>query len=61
MQAVLKLKGVTKAVELSFTASDTAPYQIKGSGVITRQKFKFDGGGPKDEVPVNFELTLPLQ
>lgn len=60
-KALLTLKGVTKPVELSFTASDTAPYSIKGSGTIIRQKFKFNGGGPKDEVPVNFELTLPTE
>ncbi|MEM6378173.1 MAG: YceI family protein [Bacteroidota bacterium] len=59
--AMLTLKGVTKAVDLNFTASETAPYQIKGSGVITRQKFKFTGGGPKDEVPVNFEVSLPAE
>ncbi|GAB5551609.1 MAG: hypothetical protein Sapg2KO_12000 [Saprospiraceae bacterium] len=59
--AMLTLKGITKPVPLSFTASETAPYQIKGSGVITRQNFKFTGSGPKDEVPVNFEIALPVE
>lgn len=59
--AMLTLKGVTKPVQLRFTASDTAPYLIKGSGTVIRQKFKFNDGGPKDEVPVNFELTLPTE
>lgn len=60
-EAILSLKGVTRPVNISFTASETAPYQIKGSGIITRQKFKFTGSGPKDEVPVNFEITLPSE
>lgn len=59
--AMLTLKGITKPVTLSFTASDTAPYHIKGNGIITRQNFKFTGGGPKDEVPVNFEIELPKE
>ena len=59
-KALLTLKGITKTVDLNFTASETAPYQIKGNGLITRQKFNFTGGGPKDEVPVNFEVSLPV-
>ncbi len=56
--AMLTLKGITKPVTLTFTASEEAPYLIKGTGVVKRRKFDFTGGGPKNEVPVNFELTL---
>ena len=58
--AMLSLKGVTKPVALTFTVSEDKPYVIKGSGVIERDNFKFTGDGPKNEVPVNFEVTLPL-
>jgi len=57
--AMLSLKDKTKPVELHFTVSDKKPYVVKGSGVIIRQQFSFKGKGPKDEVPVNFEVTLP--
>jgi polyisoprenoid-binding protein YceI len=57
-EAMLTLKGVTKPVKLAFSASETVPYQIKGTGVITRQQFKFTDGGPKDEVPISFDITL---
>lgn len=60
-EAMLTLKGVTRPINISFSVSKTAPYQIKGSGIITRQKFKFTDDGPKDEVPVNFEITLPTE
>ena len=58
-EAILTLKGVSKPVELTFRVSDSAPYQVEGEGVIIRQKFKFTGGGPKNEVPVKFNVTLP--
>lgn len=58
--AMLTLKKRTKPVELTFRISDTKPYQVKGTGMIIRQKFGFNGGGPKDEVPVLFEVELPL-
>lgn len=57
--ANLTLKGVTKEVPLTFTVSETKPYVIKGEGIVKRKKFKFNGGGPKDEVPVMFEFELP--
>jgi len=59
--AELTLKGYTKAVPLTFTISDEKPYQVKGSGVIIRQDFGFDGGGPKNEVPISFDATLPVE
>lgn len=58
--AILTLKKYTKAVPVTFTISDTRPYEVKGTGVITRQDFGFTGGGPKDEVPIKFAATLPL-
>ncbi|MEM0995129.1 MAG: YceI family protein [Bacteroidota bacterium] len=60
-QAMLTLKKHTKPVELTFTISESKPYQVKGEGVITRQDFGFNGGGPKDEVPISFDVTLPLE
>lgn len=59
--AMLTLKGITKPVELNFTVSEEKPYVIKGSGIVKRKKFNFTGGGPKNEVPVNFEVTLPME
>ena len=58
--AILTLKNFTKPVELTFTISDTKPYQVKGEGMLIRQDFGFTGGGPKDEVPVSFDVTLPF-
>ncbi|MEM8523143.1 MAG: YceI family protein [Bacteroidota bacterium] len=56
-QAMLTLKKYTKPVELIFTVEGK---EVKGEGVITRQDFGFTGGGPKDEVPISFEVTLPF-
>ncbi len=58
--AILTLKGISKTVKLDFSISDSKPYTVKGSGVIKRKKFNFTGGGPKNEVPINFEAVLPL-
>ncbi|MGK0363241.1 MAG: polyisoprenoid-binding protein YceI [Saprospiraceae bacterium] len=59
--ASLTLKGVTKIVPLTFTVSETVPYQVKGNGVIMRSEFKFNGDGPNEEVPVKFDFTLPAE
>ena len=58
-EAELTLKGITKKVPLTFTVSSKQPYRIKGEGVIKRRKFGFTGGGPKNEVPVSFDVILP--
>lgn len=58
--AQITIKKVTKPVTLNFTISETKPYKIKGTGTIIRQDFDFNGGGPKDEVPLMFEAVLPL-
>lgn len=58
--ALLALKGVEKVVNLRFTLSKEKPYVIKGAGVMNRRDFRFSGDGPKDEVPIAFEATLPL-
>jgi len=60
-EASVTLKGKTKKVDLHFTVSETAPYQIVGGGVIQRRQFGFSGDGPKDEVPVNFDFTFPTE
>jgi len=60
-EAMLTLKNKTKPVELIFSISDTKPYQVQGEGIIIRQKFGFTGGGPKDEVPISFDVTLPIE
>lgn len=57
--ADLTLKGKTNPVELIFTISEEAPYQVKGEGVILRRKFGFSGNGPADEVPIMFDVVLP--
>ena len=57
-QAMLTLKNFTKPVELTFTITERKPYKVVGGGVIQRSQFGFTGGGPKEEVPLNFELVL---
>ncbi len=57
--AQLTLKGVKKTVPLHFNVSKEKPYIVKGEGVINRRDFKFNGDGPKDEVPIKFEVVLP--
>lgn len=57
-EAMLTLKGITKPVTLNFTMSAAAPYQVKATGIIIRQEFKFKGKGPKNEVPVMIEAIL---
>ena len=60
--AKLTLKNVTKPVELAFTVSpdsaNTSNLKIKGSGIVVRQNFDFTGGGPKNEVPMMFDLVV---
>ncbi len=58
-EAVLTLKGVTKSVPVTFTVSENKPYTIKGEGVMNRREWSFNGDGPKDEVPISFEVNLP--
>lgn len=58
-QAYLELKGISKPVELQFTVSEQKPYTVKGKGTIQRREFDFSDDGPKDEVPIRFEVILP--
>ena len=58
-EALVTIKEITKPIALSFKVSDQKPYQVIGDGVIKRKKFDFNGGGPKNEVPVHFEAHLP--
>ena len=60
-EAMLTLKKITKPVKLTFTISESAPYIVTGEGVIMRSLFGFTGGGPKEEVPVKFTATLPIE
>ena len=57
--AQLTLKEITKPVTLTFTVEGDNALTIKGKGVVVRQDFAFTGGGPKNEVPVMFDLVLP--
>ncbi len=57
----LSLKGVTKEVPITFEVTETAPYTVVGSGELNRRKFKFNGGGPENEVPLDFEIRLPQE
>ncbi len=59
--AQVTIKKITKPVLLTFSISSEKPYKVKGTGTITRQDFDFNGGGPKDEVPVMFEAELLLK
>lgn len=59
--AQITIKKITKPVVLTFSISDTKPYKVQGRGTIIRQDFDFNGGGPKDEVPLMFEAVLPLK
>ncbi len=57
--AQLTLKSITKPVVLTFTVEGDKELKIKGKGTVIRQDFDFTGGGPKNEVPVLFDLVLP--
>lgn len=59
-EAMMKLRNKEKPVTLTFTVSEEKPYQVKGEAVIQRSEFGFTGDGPKEEVPVSFEATLPF-
>ncbi len=59
--AQVTIKEITREVPLTFTISDEKPYQVQGTGELKRRKFDFKGGGPKNEVPVSFEATLPIK
>ena len=58
-EAKVTIKDQTHLVPLTFTISEEAPYDIVGDAVILRKKFDFTGDGPKWEVPVHFEATVP--
>jgi len=55
--ALLTLKGITQAVPLTFSIEGN---HVIGEGVVMRREFNFTGDGPKDEVPVSFDVYLPL-
>ncbi|MEL6650464.1 MAG: YceI family protein [Bacteroidota bacterium] len=55
--AVLTLKGISKVVPLTFSIDGN---HVVGEGTIMRREFDFTGDGPKDEVPVSFDVYLPL-
>ena len=55
-EAKVTLKGITQKVLLTFTVDGNI---IKGEGNIQRRLFNFTGDGPKDEVPVTFEIQMP--
>ncbi|MFK7920484.1 MAG: YceI family protein [Bacteroidia bacterium] len=55
--ALLTLKGVTKVVPLTFSIEGN---HVIGEGVIMRREFNITGDGPKDEVPLSFDVYLPL-
>ncbi|MCB0596398.1 MAG: YceI family protein [Lewinellaceae bacterium] len=57
-EALLTLKGISKTIELVFTISEEAPYMVHAEGVVERRLFKFNGDGPKDEVPVRVDAVL---
>ncbi len=57
--ALLTLKGVSKIVPLTFSISKTAPYRVRGEGIVFRSKFRFSGNGPEEEVPLRFDVVLP--
>lgn len=60
---VLSLKGITKNVPITFNVTGTGtaedPYKVTGAGELNRRKFDFYGNGPKNKVPVKFDITLP--
>lgn len=57
----LTLKGVTRSVPLTFSVDDVENFKISGEGELNRRKFKFNGGGPENEVPLRFNMTLPTE
>ncbi len=59
--AEVTIKEITHEVPLTFTITDEKPFQVSGTGELKRREFDFTGGGPKNEVPVMFEATLPIK
>ncbi|MEM9260022.1 MAG: YceI family protein [Bacteroidota bacterium] len=57
-EALLSLKGVQRAVPITFTLTGSGPYQLEAKATVMRRKFKFTGNGPKDEVPVMVSAAL---
>lgn len=58
-EAKVTIKDETHTVPLTFSISEETPYHIVGDAVIQRKKFGFTGKGPKWEVPVHFDATVP--
>lgn len=57
----LSLKGVVREVPIQFEVVSSAPFRVVGQGELNRRNFKFNGGGPQDIVPLNFDITLPQE
>ena len=51
-------KDVPITFEVSGDGTEANPYRAVGKGELNRRKFKFNGGGPENEVPLNFDIVL---
>ncbi|MEM9836353.1 MAG: YceI family protein, partial [Bacteroidota bacterium] len=61
--ARLEIKGITKDIPIDFTITgdDTEGYSVDASATVMRRKWKFTGGGPKEEVPVMVAAKLEVE
>ncbi len=57
-QATLGLRNKKKDVKIDFTRADDNPNRLLGGTTLIRQDFGFKGKGPKNEVPVSFDILL---
>jgi len=58
----LTLKGITKNIPILFkvqgNGSEESPYRVQGRGELNKRKFNFNGKGPKNQVPMKFDIIL---
>jgi len=58
--AQFTIREITQDIPVEFTVEgEEAPYTVKGTSEINRRDFDISGDGPKNNVPLAFEVTLP--
>ncbi len=60
--AQFTIREITQDIAIDFTVEgEEAPYTVKGSSEIQRKDFDISGDGPKNNVPLAFEVTIPAK
>ncbi|MEL6391460.1 MAG: YceI family protein [Bacteroidota bacterium] len=59
-EAMLELKGKRKSIPITFTLGENEEGvpTVEAESVVMRRNWSFNGGGPKDEVPVTVSAEL---